>query len=273
MAVQLHTYETSPVVALHSSASNGKQWHNLAADLNYRFEVLAPNLPGYRPSPAESVSNGDASDQIIKEIERIGESVHLVGHSNGGAVALNVTRLRPDLVNSLTIYEPAAFHILEQGDERNRRLLREIKQLSGFVTASAAMGDAEGAMGRFIDFWNGDGTWRDLSQKNRTKFAGMVMAVLRDFTESFAQTWSLNELGDLDIPTLVMMGLDSPMVAQRTSIEIAHAIPGARIALLPELNHMAPIFQPEWVNPRILEHLSNAERPKPSFNWPTKRAA
>ena len=275
MPVQHYPIEvsTSPVVALHSSASNGRQWKHLANDLEGRFEVIAPDLPGYRSLAACQTSKGEPIDPIIAEIEELGEAVHLVGHSNGGAVAIKIALLRPDLIRSLTLYEPATFHFLAHGNERNRELFREIRQLSGLLTASAAVGCPQEAMETFIDFWNGKGFWHQLTQPSREGLAGMVNPVMRDFSEGFAQTWTLEDLNKLDFPTLVMMGLESPAVAQQAAIEVANAIPGSRIALLPELDHMAPIFQPEWVNPRILEHLSNAERPQREFEWPIKRAA
>ena len=40
----------APVVALHGSASNAKQWRGLMDYLKGRFRVIAPDLPGYGKS-------------------------------------------------------------------------------------------------------------------------------------------------------------------------------------------------------------------------------
>ncbi|WP_241484120.1 alpha/beta hydrolase [Ruegeria sp. ANG-R] len=267
----------APVFALHSSASNSGQWGQLAADLEGRFAVHAVDLPGYGHAPL----SGDASRKgaavsavaVIREIEALGRSVHLVGHSNGGGIAIKIALMRPDLVKSLTVYEPAAFHFLKNGNGVGQRLFRQIQLLSGVVTAAAADGDAAAGMRHFLDFWNQEGFWDSLPLSARHRFAGLISSVMSDFANGFAETWQLKDLSGLEIPSLVMTGLESPEIVQHVSVEIANALPNARIALLPELGHMAPVFQPEWINSRIFEHVANVERPVETVSWPDRKAA
>ncbi|WP_170425097.1 alpha/beta fold hydrolase [Ruegeria arenilitoris] len=279
MTISFNPTETTnaPIVALHSSASNGGQWNQLAADLEGRFEVHAFDLPGYGIAPlvGDFAQKGAAVSAIpvIREIEAIGRAVHLVGHSNGGGVAIKVALMRPDLVKSLTVYEPAAFHFLQHGDEVSQQLFRQIQLLSGVVTAAAADGDTEAGMRHFLDFWNEKGFWDALPASTQYRFAQQIVSIMTDFANGFAETWDLKDLSSLEVPSLVMTGLESPEVAQHASVAIAKALPNARIALLPELGHMAPVFQPEWINSRILEHVASAERPVVNISWPERKAA
>ncbi len=267
----------APIFALHSSASNSGQWDQLINDLEGRFEVHAVDMPGYGRAPL----NGDMSQKgaaisavaVIREIEAFGRPVHLVGHSNGGGVAIKVALMRPDLIKSLTVYEPAAFHFLKDGNNVSQKLLQQIQLLSGVVTAAAADGNAAAGMQQFLDFWNEDGFWDSLPAQVQDRFAEMIPSVMSDFANGFAESWRLKDLSKLEIPTLVMTGLESPEIAQHVSVEIAKAMPNARIALLPELGHMAPVFQPEWVNARIFEHVANVERPIEAVSWPQQQAA
>ncbi|MBO9447459.1 alpha/beta hydrolase [Ruegeria sp. R14_0] len=267
----------APIVALHSSASNGAQWSQLATDLEDRFEVHAFDLPGYGKAPlvGDSSQKGAAVSAVpvIGEIEALGRAVHLVGHSNGGGIAIKVALMRPDLVKSLTVYEPAAFHFLKHGDEVSQQLFAQIQMLSGMVTAAAADGDAAAGMRHFLDFWNEEGFWDALPVAAQSRFAQQITSIMTDFANGFAETWDLAELSRLVVPALVMTGLESPEIAQRASVAIAKALPNSRIALLPELGHMAPVFQPEWINSRILEHVASAERPVVNISWPKRQAA
>ena len=269
--------KNTPVVALHSSASNSAQWKKLSIDLEGRFEVHAYDLPGYGKAPlrADYSQTGTAkiAVPVIRKIEKFDQAVHLVGHSNGAGIAIKVAMMRPDLVKSLSLYEPATFHFLENEDARSRALYSEIRQLSGLISASAASDAAEAGMQRFLDFWNGAGFWSGLPLETRRSFTQMINAVMADFTNGFAESWTLADLHHLEIPTLLMMGLESPMLTQRVSTMIAKALPDARLALLPELAHMAPVTHPQWINPRILEHVAGVERPVVNSSWPTRQAA
>ncbi|RLJ99993.1 alpha/beta fold hydrolase [Ruegeria conchae] len=279
MTISFRSTEASnaPIVALHSSASSSAQWSQLEADLDGRFDVHAFDLPGYGRAPLASdhSQKGAAisAASVIREIEKLGSAVHLVGHSNGGGIAIKIALMRPDLVKSLTVYEPAAFHFLAHGNNKGRRLFQQIKLLSGLVSGAAAEGDAAAGMQHFLDFWNGDGFWDNLPDKAKKKFAGQISSVMTDFANGFAESWTLKDLANLEMPALVMTGLESPEIAQNVAVAIAKTLPNARIALLPELGHMAPIFQPEWVNSRIFEHVANAERPIADFSWPDLEAA
>lgn len=270
-------HSNAPIIALHSSASNSGQWSSLKADLEGRFDVHAFDLPGYGSAPLTSDGSrkGAACSAVpvIKEIEKVGRAVHLVGHSNGGGIAIKVALMRPDLVKSLTVYEPAAFHFLEYGDSADRSLFQQIQKISELVTAAAEEDDASAGMEHFLDFWNGAGFWDRLLLAAKQTFAGAISSIRADFANGFAETWELADLSMLKMPALVMTGLESPELTQHVAVAIANALPMARIALLPELGHMAPIFQPEWVNARIFEHVANAERPMATCSWPNLVAA
>lgn len=279
MTISFSSTETfnAPIVALHSSASSAAQWKQLTADLEGRFTVHAIDLPGYGREPlvGDLAQKGAAisAAPIIREIESMGRAVHLVGHSNGGGIAIKVALMRPDLVKSLTVYEPATFHFLKDGNDVSKKLLRQIQMISGFVTAAAADGDAAAGMRHFLDFWNHDGFWNALPIPAQQRFADQIGAVMTDFANGFAETWTLKDLSKVEVPSLVMTGLESPEIAQHTSVAVAKALPNARIALLPELGHMAPVFQPEWINTRILEHVAGVERPAANISWPAQQAA
>ena len=75
---------TTPIFALHSSASNGGQWTALTEAFQFERSVEAPNLPGYgqvsgRINPA-AAGMARLASPIIDQIEAHQVPVHLVGH-------------------------------------------------------------------------------------------------------------------------------------------------------------------------------------------------
>src|SRR5687768_11557963 len=129
------------VLLLHCSGSSGAQWRSLIEKLGRRYRVIAPDLRSYS-------SLARAAAPIRSILGRLSAPAHLVGHSYGGAVALHVARTRPELLRSLTLVEPSAFHLLRGGDGIAAAALREITDVAARTEADLASGDVVGGFGR-----------------------------------------------------------------------------------------------------------------------------
>ena len=255
-------FTTAPVMALHGSASTSKQWRSLSEYLEDRFHVVTPDLPGYGSQLVAGSHNGFAADAdpIIREIEKLGQPVHLVGHSYGGAVAMKIAILRPDLLVSLTVYEPVLFCLLRDAMDRNQQFFNEMKMVADSLNTAIAENTPEAGMATFIDYWNGAGTWAQMPSVTQANFALQIDAVSQNFVHGFEETVTLQELATINVPTMMMVGLESQQVTQQISNMVAQAIPNAKLALMPCLGHMAPVNAAEWVNPRILHHVLEVEQ-------------
>ncbi|WP_020136414.1 alpha/beta fold hydrolase [Streptomyces sp. 351MFTsu5.1] len=75
----------------------------LAADRR----LLLMDRRGYGDSP--DTARGDFEVDAGDVVELLGTGAHLVGHGNGGVVALLAAARRPDLVRSLALIQPSAF--------------------------------------------------------------------------------------------------------------------------------------------------------------------
>lgn len=274
--LKLHDSGQAPIVALHSSASDCRQWSGLVSELCDRYDVYSYNLPGYGPEFTRCVSRkgmAAVAEPILQEILKRGEAVHLVGHSFGAGVALKIALMRPDLVKSLTLYEPVAFHLLEGRGPADAALVSGLKEVARSLLSEGSAARNAPGIKPFIDLWNGDGTWDRMPESLRGKLAAATRAVAADFESCFSEDWRLEDLHALTIPTQLLMGMESPAIAQRTVTLIFENIQGAELVMLPGLGHMAPIHAPDWVNPRIKQHIARIERCAEHFTWPQSHAA
>ena len=253
----------TPVVLLHGSASSGAQWKETIDHLRTRHRVITPDLPGYGGStvdPDRSVESLDSDAQaIIELIEQVGGPVHLVGHSFGAAVAIKVAMTAGHLVRSLSIFEPALFHLLRDGDAADRSLHQDISLVEGILAACAQDDDAPAGMARFIDFWNGEGTWERLTPSVQDMYASEIGHVLRDFAAGARETWSPEDAMRISCPTFAYMGLESKAVSQRTTEIMAEAIPHARLTMLADADHMAPMTHADVIAPALKRHFQAVE--------------
>jgi pimeloyl-ACP methyl ester carboxylesterase len=244
-----------PVVLLHSSASSSAQWRALMHQ-STGYRVLAPDLLGYG---ATSHWSGHGAFRLEHEAQivlslagRCGEAVHLVGHSFGGAVALHVARTRPDLLASLTVIEPVAFHLLKGFDQD---ALAEISAVAAGVGKAIASGDYYGGIAGFVDYWSGPGGWSGVTEERRAGLACRLIKVALDFEATLNEPAALEDFAAVSLPTLVIQGTASPRPTRRICELLAGVLPDAALVSVEGAGHMAPMTHRDAVNKLIAAHL------------------
>ncbi len=115
------------LVALHGWLLSGRLWEPLQRQLEPRWSLWCPDLPGFgerqRPTglPANLASYGR---WLVEELERQapGRPVVLLGHSLGGSVALHAAPLLGERLRGLVqisagggVYQPRAFAQVRRG--------------------------------------------------------------------------------------------------------------------------------------------------------------
>jgi len=252
------------VLLLHSSASSSAQWRQLTEILRARWRVLAPDLYGYgktdqRRGPG-SPGLGDEVALVDAVLARGAPRIHLVGHSYGAAAALRFAIARPHRLLSLTLIEPVSFHLLRGAPKgaAEHELFREVTMLATEVTQSALEGDGRRGMARFIDYWNGKGTWMRLRPEIQAALAQQATAVARDFRAVLTDAAWLEALRGIAAPTLVLRGAESPRPTRRIAALVAQILPNACLETIEEAGHMLPLTHPEAVNAAIVAHLSRS---------------
>jgi pimeloyl-ACP methyl ester carboxylesterase len=111
----LYIYESgSPaqpaIVFLHGGGLSSRMWQPVIERLP-EFYCLAPDLPEHGQSRSLSPFDLDDAARRVAELIRLhvpGRRAHLVGLSLGGAVALNIARHDPDVINSVMVSGTAA---------------------------------------------------------------------------------------------------------------------------------------------------------------------
>lgn len=97
--------EGPAVVLLHQSPQNGRMWSGLMAELESRYLVLAPDLPGFgfsAPLPEPSIRA--FAEAVLEALSRLGIEHFLVfGMHTGGLVAAEMGRLAPQRVAAVLV--------------------------------------------------------------------------------------------------------------------------------------------------------------------------
>lgn len=250
-----------PVVLLHSTGSSGRQWRSLIEALGPGFHALAPDLHGHggtAPWPGERpLRLADEGGLVKAALAGDRRPVHLVGHSYGGAVALHLALADPARVRSLTLIEPVAFHLLRRGGPVERRLCREVLRLARDIAQARRAGEPEAGMARFIDYWNGAGSFARLPEGRRAGLCATIGTVVANFAALMHERPRLDAYVRIAAPTLIVEGERSPPPTRRIAALLEAALPQAERMVVAGAGHMLPLTHPETVNPLIVGHLGS----------------
>ena len=128
-----------PLVLIHGLGHHGGGWKPMLPFLERRFDVLAPDLPGFghsAPRPGESTPEALAG-AVEEAMDAHGfETAHLAGNSLGGWIALELARRGRG--RTVTAISPAGLaHARER--EWGAALMRSLRRLARTVPTPEAV--------------------------------------------------------------------------------------------------------------------------------------
>ena len=241
-----------PVVLLHGLGSSGEDWLLQTPVLAGRRRVLAPDLPGHGRSQGlrgwpRVEDFGAVLSTWLAKVQAA--PAHLVGLSLGGALALQLAIGSPErvaslvVVNSLARFRPSLGVIASGAVWLAYALTGRMERVASWVAADL-FPDPDQASLR-------DEAAARLSRNRRLPYLQAMAAAAR------FNAWS--RLGSVACPTLVIAGeLDTlfPVDQQR---EMAKAIPGARMVIVPRSRHATPIDAADRFNQIVVGFLEEVE--------------
>lgn len=230
----------SPLVLLHGAVSDGRVWRETIEALAGEYEVVAWDAPGCGrstdpPEPYSLEAYADAVAGLAAGLDL--DHAHLVGHSFGAGLALQVYGRHPDLVDSLTLiggYAGWAGSLPpEEVDGRLQHALALAEDLPDRWTP-------ETMPGLFSDRITPETADELLAIMSDTRPTGV-----RAIAHAFAAADLRPVLPTIAVRTLLVHGdadVRSPLAVARA---LHDAIPGSRLVVLPGLGHELAHEEPE----------------------------
>ncbi len=217
----------APLLWLHGAGGGGR-WTPALARLAERFDVIAPELPGFgrsdTPGWFDNIHDvGFFVLDLLKALDLRG--VHLVGASLGGWVAAEAAVRSTERLASLTLVGPAGLHM--KGVPRPDTFLWTEEQATRALFHDQALADAMLAVVP---------DEAELDRRLKNRFATARLAWAPRWHDPHLHKW----LHRIDVPTLILWGGEDRYLPAVYAEHWAGLIPGAEAVVLPGIGHVVP---------------------------------
>lgn len=203
------------------------------AERLHGYRTIAPDLPGFGATPAPPRAWGvvEYAAWVIALLDRLGvERAHIVGHSNGGRVAIALAAAHPDRVDRLVLTDSAGIRprhgLLHRWRVGTFKLLRAVSGRPWLPTALREVAARRAAARGSEDYRAASGTVR----------ASMVRLVNADLRP---------ELSRLAVSTLLIWGgrdQETPLSDGRL---MERLIPDSGLVVFESSGHFAYAEEPD----------------------------
>ncbi|HTV68901.1 MAG TPA: alpha/beta hydrolase [Rhizobiaceae bacterium] len=220
---------------LPGSYSTPAAWRPIQKLLPAGYRMAGTSLCGYGATedtrtPADSGIEHEV-EIVARVAQRLGDPIHLIGHSFGGTVALAAALSRRMEVASLSLFEANPLALLV-----GSALYNETLAMSRGFKAAVDAGEAD-APARIIDFWGGAGSFAAMPEAVRDYCRKTVGANVIDWETDFGFLAGASDYAKLAMPVLLVRGaLANPAMVAITDV-LADALPNARRAVVPGAGH------------------------------------
>lgn len=206
---------------------NVKFWAEQIPSLTKTFKVSCPNL-----------ANVDRFDDMAKLIlQQQTQNFHLIGHSMGARVALEVIRLAPHRVLSLALFDTGVHGVVE-GEQKKRQVLLDMAVNQGMPAVAKA--------------WIP--SMLHPQQRNNPSLLKSITAMVLDYSpQQFHNQISAllhrqpayDVLKSLTCPTLVGCGRQDQWSTLAQHLEFSQSIQNLQFCIIEDCGHMVAMEQPK----------------------------
>ncbi|MEA3350982.1 MAG: alpha/beta hydrolase [Chloroflexota bacterium] len=226
------------VVLLHHGLGSTRAWQaQVPALVEAGYRVVVYDRWGYGRSDPRPNLDAPTFDTDIADFRSVLDKLNLqraalIGHSDGGTIALYIASQFPQLVVALVTV--AAHIYLERAtmEPGIQSIMQTYEQSPRFR--------------------------KGLRRSHGEKTDDLIRSWHRDWHTAEALSWDMRpQLAKITCPTLVIQGEEDEHASSQHAIDIAENISGAELWLVPDGNHMIPQDSPKAFNRRLLQFLQD----------------
>jgi pimeloyl-ACP methyl ester carboxylesterase len=243
-----------PLVLLHPGVGDSRIWAPVLPALAASYRVIRYDARGFGRSPAPAVKFSLLAD-LISVLRYYGlDRAAFTGCSQGGGSALGLALAQPARVSALVLLCPGIPGFPQPEEPGGPGEPGEPDELEAEYERALAAGDVDALAGILQLVWARGGP------------DPAVMEQLRSSARAEISTGDLmrpdppvyDRLNEISVPTSLLVGdADYPPLIQ-SNREAAARIPGCELTVVPGMDHLPPLREPDLVLRTIASTLARA---------------
>jgi 3-oxoadipate enol-lactonase len=234
-----------PVVLLHPGVGDSRIWEPVLPTLAASYRVIRYDARGFGRSPAPMVKFSLLAD-LTAVLGYYGlDRVAMVGCSQGGGSALGLALEQPTRVAALVLLCPGVpgYPWPEEPDE-----------LDAEYEHALDAGDVDAVAGLMQRIWAGAGSTSAVMEQLRSAARAEISS--RGMEQRDPPVF--DRLGEISVPTSLLVGDADYAPLIQANRQAAARIPGCELAVVPGMDHLPPLREPDLVLSTIRSTLSRA---------------
>jgi 3-oxoadipate enol-lactonase len=228
-----------PLVLLHPGVGDSRFWDPVLPALVPAFRVITYDARGFGRSPAPEVGFSLFAD-LLAVLDHYGlDRVAIVGCSQGGGCALALAVEQPARVSALVLLCPGipGYPWPEEPDPA------EPDELEAEYERALKAGDVTGLAAAMQQVWAAAGPTPAVMEQLRS--AAKAEIVTGDLQQRDPPVF--DRLGSISVPIAMLVGdADYPPIVEADK-QAAARIPGCELTIVPGMDHMPTLREPDLV--------------------------
>ncbi|MBV7653576.1 alpha/beta fold hydrolase [Streptomyces albidoflavus] len=250
-----------PVVLCHGTPFSSYVWRRIARELARDHQVYVWDMPGYGVSAqfeGQDVSLSAQGRVFAELLAHWGLAAPaVVAHDFGGAVALRAHLLHGAVFRRLALVDPVAlapwgsafFRLVGEHHAVFEQLPPHLHRalVSEYISSASSPGLDPAVLDRLVQPWEG--------VEGQPAFYRQIAQASQRYTDEIQGRY-----GSIELPVAVFWGEDDAWIPVAKAHELAAAVPGAELVLIPGAGHLVQEDAPGRLGTGLARFLGAAEQ-------------
>jgi pimeloyl-ACP methyl ester carboxylesterase len=254
-----------PILFVHGAPQDLRAWEPVREMIatKHRFVAYTQRYFGTEPwkDDGKQFSVAMLAEDLTEFIKSLNAGpVHLVAWSYGGQVATIASLKNPSLVRSLILYEPSV-NVLAPDSPEGKAAREDRAKILGPAVAANKAGDTTRSARLLHEgvFQLPPGGFDNEPQTLQTIALENARPLTLVFTAPPPPIVTCEMLKSFTRPTLLMHGEKTQTSYKLMAEEMSKCVPGARLLVIPNVNHAGPRQDPTAFSAAVLEFVSSRQ--------------